>query len=99
MSRASTFIIPGTWCQSSALRLCPATIPTYIARFRGTTSTESPEASTKSSKNAPPEPYVLCRAAPPNPELPEEVGHGHLNEVTIGLHAEGTLPAGFDYDA
>ena len=45
------------------------------------------------------EPYVLWRVAPPNPQLPEEVGHGHLNEVTIGLHAEGTLPAGFDYDA
>jgi hypothetical protein len=45
------------------------------------------------------EPYVLWRVAPPNPQLPEEVGRGHLNEVTIGLHAEGTLPAGFDYDA
>ena len=45
------------------------------------------------------EPYVFWRVAPPNPQLPEEVGHGHLNEVTIGLHAEGTLPAGFDYDA
>src|SRR5260370_127252 len=44
------------------------------------------------------EPYVLWRVAPPNPQLPEEVGHGHLNEVTIGLHVEGTLPAGFDYD-
>ncbi len=40
------------------------------------------------------EPYVLWRVAPPNPQLPEEVGHGHLNEVTIGLHVEGTLPAG-----
>jgi hypothetical protein len=45
------------------------------------------------------EPYVLWRVAPPNPQLPEEVGRGHLNEVTIGLHVEGTLPAGFDYDA
>src|SRR5258708_8220423 len=44
------------------------------------------------------EPYVLWRVAPPNPQLPEEVGHGHLNEVTIGLHVEGTLPAGFYYD-
>src|SRR5258708_4315341 len=44
------------------------------------------------------EPYVLWPLAPPNPQLPEEVGHGHLNEVTIGLHVEGTLPAGFYYD-
>src|ERR1700739_1334317 len=45
------------------------------------------------------EPYVLWRVAPPNPQLFEEVNHGHLNEVTIGMHVEGTLPAGFDYDA
>jgi Alginate export len=44
------------------------------------------------------EPYVLWRVAPPNPGLPEEVGHGHLNEVTIGLHWKGALPADFDYD-
>jgi hypothetical protein len=44
------------------------------------------------------EPYVLWRVAPPNPGLSEEVGHGHLNEVTIGLHWKGTLPANFDYD-
>jgi Alginate export len=45
------------------------------------------------------EPYVLWRVAPPSPLLPEEVNHGHLNEVTIGLHVEGTLPKEFDYDA
>lgn len=44
------------------------------------------------------EPYVLWRVAPANPDLPEEVGRGHLNEVTIGLHTKGTLPASFDYD-
>ena len=44
------------------------------------------------------EPYVLWRVAPQNSELSEEVGHGHLNEVTIGLHWKGTLPANFDYD-
>jgi hypothetical protein len=45
------------------------------------------------------EPYVLWRVAPANPELSEEVGHGHINEVTIGLHWKGTLPSGFDYDS
>jgi len=44
------------------------------------------------------EPYVLWRVAPANPELVEEVGHGHLNEVTLGLHWKGNLPSGFDYD-
>jgi len=44
------------------------------------------------------EPYVLWRVAPANPLLPEEVGHGHLNEVTIGLHWRGELPDDFDYD-
>ncbi len=44
------------------------------------------------------EPYVLWRVAQANPGLPEEVGHGHLDEVTIGLHWKGTLPADFDYD-
>jgi Alginate export len=44
------------------------------------------------------EPYVLWRVAPPNSELSEEVGHGHLNEVTIGLHWKGELPRDFDYD-
>ena len=43
------------------------------------------------------EPYVLWRVAPASPLLPEEVGRGHLNEVTIGLHTNGTLPADFDY--
>src|SRR5216683_6741440 len=43
------------------------------------------------------EPYVLWRVAPANSALPEEVGRGHLNEVTIGLHMKGTLPADFDY--
>jgi alginate export protein len=45
------------------------------------------------------EPYVLWRVAPANSGLPEEVGRGHLNEVTIGLHWKGTLPGDFDYDA
>jgi hypothetical protein len=44
------------------------------------------------------EPYVLWRVAPANAALPEEVGHGHLKEVTIGLHMKGTLPADFDYN-
>jgi hypothetical protein len=44
------------------------------------------------------EPYVLWRLAPGNYGLPETVGRGHLNEVTIGLHVKGTLPADFDYD-
>lgn len=44
------------------------------------------------------EPYVLWRLAPPNFGLSETVGRGHLNEVTIGLHVKGTLPAEFDYD-
>src|SRR6267142_2696629 len=44
------------------------------------------------------EPYVLWRLAPGNSALPETVGRGHLNEVTIGLHLKGTLPAEFDYD-
>ena len=45
------------------------------------------------------EPYVLWRVAQANPGLPEEVGHGHLNEVTPGLHWQGKLPADFDYDS
>jgi hypothetical protein len=45
------------------------------------------------------EPYVLWRVAPANSALPEEVGRGHLNEVTIGLRMKGTLPADFDYDS
>jgi Alginate export len=44
------------------------------------------------------EPYVLWRVAPSSSELPEEVNRGHLNEVTIGLHWKGELPAAFDYD-
>jgi Alginate export len=44
------------------------------------------------------EPYVLWSVAPSNSELSEEVGHGRLNEVTIGLHWEGNLPRDFDYD-
>jgi hypothetical protein len=44
------------------------------------------------------EPYVLWRVAPANFALPETVGRGHLNEVTIGLHFKGTLPADLDYD-
>jgi hypothetical protein len=45
------------------------------------------------------EPYVLWRLAPANFALPETVGRGHLNEVTIGLHLKGTFPPDFDYDA
>ena len=45
------------------------------------------------------EPYVLWRVAPANAGLPEEVGHGHLNEVTIGLHMKGDLPEDVDYDS
>jgi hypothetical protein len=44
------------------------------------------------------EPYVLWRLAPGNFGLPETVGRGHLNEVTMGLHVKGPLPADFDYD-
>jgi Alginate export len=44
------------------------------------------------------EPYVLWRVAPANSAFPEEVGRGPLNEVTMGLHIEGTLPADFQYD-
>jgi len=44
------------------------------------------------------EPYVLWRVAPASPELPETLNRGHLNEVTIGLHWKGELPAAFDYD-
>src|ERR1700730_4193304 len=44
------------------------------------------------------EPYVLWRLAPGNFGLPETVGRGHLNEVTIGLHVKGTLPTDIDYD-
>ncbi len=44
------------------------------------------------------EPYVVWRVAPSNSELPETLNRGHLNEVTIGLHWKGDLPADFDYD-
>jgi hypothetical protein len=44
------------------------------------------------------EPYVLWRVAPKSPELPETLNRGYLNEVTIGLHWRGNLPAAFDYD-
>jgi len=44
------------------------------------------------------EPYVLWRVAPSSSELPETLKRGHLNEVTIGLHWKGDLPAAFDYD-
>jgi hypothetical protein len=43
------------------------------------------------------EPYVLWRVAPANSAFPETVGRGPLNEVTIGLHLTGALPADFDY--
>jgi hypothetical protein len=44
------------------------------------------------------EPYVLWRVAPSSSELSETLNRGHLNEVTIGLHWKGDLPADFDYD-
>jgi Alginate export len=44
------------------------------------------------------EPYVLWRLAPSSSELPETLKRGHLDEVTIGLHWKGALPAAFDYD-
>jgi hypothetical protein len=44
------------------------------------------------------EPYVLWRVAPSSSALPETLNRGHLNEVTIGLHWKGVLPAAFDYD-
>jgi hypothetical protein len=44
------------------------------------------------------EPYVLWRVAHSSPELPETLNRGHLNEVTIGLHWKGNLPAAFEYD-
>jgi hypothetical protein len=44
------------------------------------------------------EPYVFWRVAPSSPELPETLNRGHLNEVTIGLHWKGDLPAALDYD-
>jgi len=44
------------------------------------------------------EPYVLWRVAPASSQLPETLNRGHLNEVTIGLHWKGDLPAAFDYD-
>jgi hypothetical protein len=45
------------------------------------------------------EPYVLWRVAPANPALAEEVGLGHLNEVTIGLHWKGTVRGDVDYNS
>jgi len=44
------------------------------------------------------EPYVVWRVAPSSSQLPETLKRGHLNEVTIGLHWKGELPAAFDYD-
>ncbi len=44
------------------------------------------------------EPYLLWRVAPSSSALPETLGRGHLNEVTMGLHTKGTLPSGFEYD-
>ena len=45
------------------------------------------------------EPYVLWHLAPGNFPLPETVGRGHLNEVTVGLHVKGRLPHEFEYNA
>ena len=44
------------------------------------------------------EPYVLWRVASASAQLPETLNRGHLNEVTMGLHWKGKLPAAFDYD-
>jgi hypothetical protein len=44
------------------------------------------------------EPYALWRVASKSPELSETLNRGHLNEVTIGLHWKGNLPAAFEYD-
>jgi hypothetical protein len=44
------------------------------------------------------EPYALWHVAPSNSRLPETLRIGRLNEVTIGLHWKGALPANFDYD-
>jgi hypothetical protein len=44
------------------------------------------------------EPYVLWRVAHSSPELSETLNRGHLNEVTVGLHWKGDLPADFNYD-
>ena len=43
------------------------------------------------------EPYVLWRVAPANVILSENAGLGALNEVTVGVHWTGKLPADFDY--
>jgi hypothetical protein len=48
--------------------------------------------------NADFEPYALWRVAPSSSELSETLNHGHLDEVTIGLHWKGNLPGDFDYD-
>jgi len=45
------------------------------------------------------EPYVLWRLAPSKLLLPETLARGHLNEVNLGLHWNGTLPANLDYDS
>jgi len=44
------------------------------------------------------EPYVLWRVAHSSSELSETLNRGHLNEVTVGLHWKGDLPANFEYD-
>jgi hypothetical protein len=49
--------------------------------------------------NASFEPYVLWRLAPSSTLLPETLARGHLDEVTLGFHWNGTLPADFDYDS
>jgi hypothetical protein len=45
------------------------------------------------------EPYVLRRLAPSSSLLSETLARGHLDEVTLGLHSKGTLPADYDYDS
>jgi hypothetical protein len=45
------------------------------------------------------EPYALWRLAPSSALLPDTLARGHLDEVTLGLHWKGTLPADVDYDS
>jgi Alginate export len=62
------------------------------------TFTEPTEACRTSSRRQPSSPTFYGASHPRNSALPETLGRGHLNEVTIGLRVKGTLPADFDYD-
>ena len=77
-------------------------VPPGNAFLHGTIPGDDLHAIYASFENAVPhavfEPYVLWHLAPGNYGLPETVGRGHLNEVTIGLHLKGTLPDNFDYN-